>query len=91
MQREALDETFAAIDLDGDGYISVAELKAYCKQFERVNIDKAEALRLMKHLDKDSDGRLNGAELLAANLGVLLARARDKCGMYDREWTLTAK
>ena len=87
MEREALDETFAAIDLDGDGFISVDELKAYCTQYERVNVDKV-ADDIMRRLDKDSDGRMDVAELLAANLGGMLENARASSGMYNKVETM---
>ena len=87
MEREALDETFAAIDLDGDGFISVDELKAYCTKFERVNVDKV-ADDIMRRLDKNSDGRMDVAELLAANLGGMLENARASSGMYNKVETM---
>ena len=83
LQRQALDETFAAIDVSHTGYITAADLKVYCKRVESVNVD-AVAAQILAAVDKDGDGQMSKAELLRANIGPLLENARLNAHLYDR-------
>lgn len=83
MQRQALDEAFAEIDISNTGFITVEDLKVYCKAQESVNVD-AVAAQILASVDKDGDGRMNKAELLRANIGPMLENARLNSGIYNR-------
>ncbi|PXX55543.1 EF hand domain-containing protein [Nocardia tenerifensis] len=53
-------ETFAEIDTDNDGYISVAELKAYLDRTRKVS--EAANTRYHGLLDENNDGQISFEE-----------------------------
>lgn len=63
--EEEAAKTFAEFDYDGDGYITVMEFKlAMTARREQVTGDELDSI--FGHADKDSDGRINEAEFIAA-------------------------
>lgn len=61
------DQIFAEIDTDNDGYVSVAELKAYRDKTRSVS--ESAAARYVKLLDKDNDDRISREEFAQSFLG----------------------
>jgi len=76
VQMSAVEQQFRMMDADGDGFVSVEELRQYLKKdkpfedgrkypsFKSVNVH-AEAEEMMAILDADGDGRVDCDELFA--------------------------
>lgn len=59
-------KSWHALDLDGDGYITQAELKTLPKDAQRM-------LAALKRADTDGDGRLSFKEVVAARMAAFEA------------------
>ncbi|WP_281258107.1 EF-hand domain-containing protein [Nocardia fluminea] len=58
--------TFSEIDTDNDGYISVAELKAYLDRTR--NVSEAANARYHRLLDENKDGQISREEFEKSSL-----------------------
>ncbi|GAX81589.1 hypothetical protein CEUSTIGMA_g9017.t1 [Chlamydomonas eustigma] len=68
-QREAvLERMFAMIDENGDGEISIQELKKYLSKVLGRKVPAKEAEAILKSLDSDNNGTINYQELLQGTL-----------------------
>jgi len=79
-ELQQLKKTFAAIDENGDGSITLAELrKAFAKNAsEMKGITEGDLEKLMKMGDVDGDGKLSYNELLQASVNKKLAAKEER-------------
>lgn len=81
MNREAvadLEKTFLAMDTNGDGVLTTAELMAGL-QAVGVNMDKRGVKELLQQLDTDGSGAIDYSEFLAATLDLANLKREDVC------------
>ncbi|NJM84323.1 MAG: calcium-binding protein [Tabrizicola sp.] len=76
--------TFTAADADGNGLLSVQELKQMGKAADEVRQDRRVA-RMMERMDADGDGSLSASELSAMQGSRMFARVdADKDGAITK-------
>ncbi|CAG0906939.1 unnamed protein product, partial [Cyprideis torosa] len=66
---------FKALDLNGDGKIS---MKEYIKLFQAHGVPEREAMKAFKSLDVNGDGEVSFNEFCAANLEYMFCEVEDK-------------
>jgi len=85
-QEERRKEFRRVIDLDGDGKVSIEELKHYVDP-KNPNHAKAEAANLIELVDNDKDGNLSLEEVLAAREIILGSKMVDTGqSLHDEFW-----
>merc|ERR1712176_301778 len=86
-QIKALRETFMALDNNGDGCLTVAEMKEGIQKAGLKDIP-ADLQQIMKDIDSDGSGQIDYTEFLAATLDKRLYLQEDVCWsafrLFDR-------
>lgn len=72
-----LKETFESLDVNGDGMLTIQELKGGCGQCGLMEME--DVRRLFNAVDTDNSGLIDYSEFLAATLDQRTALTREKC------------
>lgn len=87
-ERDALAIAFRYFDQEGDGYLSIEELKACYTDMKR-NITEAELMAVFRSIDTDSSGQISFSEYLVAAMTERSLTTQDKLQaafrMFDKD------
>ncbi|ANJ53768.1 hypothetical protein PMA3_00835 [Pseudomonas silesiensis] len=69
MSEEEIRKVFTTLDLDGNGFISAAELRHFFSTLEEMLTDE-EVDKRIKEMDLDGDGQINCEEFITGMMST---------------------